>query len=209
MVQTQATGAAKRGRGRPSAGARQAILKAALELIGDDGLARLTTREVASRAGVAESSVFYHFGDKVGLLKEVVLSGLEPLIYFDAEGSTSLDSTLSGLLMAMEAFFDHAMPVFTAVQSDAPLRSAFADRLLEGDLGPHRGVHLLSECLTTMTENRSGRADVDYEAVALMLLGSCFVRSWYRLIAGGRSEERLPSLAQTVNAVTSLLREAT
>src|ERR1700722_16741664 len=156
MDHGQSAMAAKRGRGRPSAGAREAILPAGLELIANDGLSRLTTREGSNRAGVAESSVFYHFGDKVGLLKEVVLSGLEPLGDLASgdpspESSSSPDPTLLGLLTALESFFDHAMPVFTAVQSDAPLRQAFAERLVEGDLGPHLGVRLLSEHLAGMS----------------------------------------------------------
>jgi AcrR family transcriptional regulator len=201
---------AKRGRGRPSAGARAAILQAALELIANDGLSQLTTREVAVRAGVSESSVFYHFGDKVGLLKEVVLSGLEPLMAFTSQPAVpgeppSVDTTLIELATALEGFFDHAMPVFTAVQSDAALRRAFAERLVEGDLGPHRGVQLLARYLDAMAEAGVVRPDVDHEAVALLLLGSCFLRAWYRLMAGGRSDETLPGLHATVRAVVSLL----
>jgi AcrR family transcriptional regulator len=200
----------KRGRGRPSAGARAAVLRAALELIENDGLAQLTTREVAIRAGVSESSVFYHFGDKVGLLKEVVLSGLEPLMTFISGPpglgeSRSVDTTLVELATALEAFFDHAMPVFTAVQSDAALRRVFAERLVEGDLGPHRGVQLLVQHLNAMVEAGTVRADVDNEAVAMLLLGSIFLRAWYRLMAEGRSDETLPGLRATIRAAVSLL----
>src|SRR5580704_8026165 len=82
---TEPAGATRRPRGRPSTGAREAILAAALEIISGDGLDQLTTRAVAKRAHTSEASVFYHFGDKVGLLQAAVLAGLGPLKALDPE----------------------------------------------------------------------------------------------------------------------------
>ena len=76
-------GEARRRRGRPSAGVREAILAATLDLAAEQGLTRLTTKEVARRAGASEASVFYHFGDKVGLLQAAMVAGLEPLMELD------------------------------------------------------------------------------------------------------------------------------
>ena len=58
-------------RGRPSTGVKEAVLKATEEVLGEAGLA-LSTKEIARRAGVAESSIFYHFGDRLGLLQAVI-----------------------------------------------------------------------------------------------------------------------------------------
>ena len=66
-------------RGRPPAGGREAILAAALQVIRERGIARLTAREVASLAGVSEASVFYHYKDRFGLLQAVFEEGLRPL----------------------------------------------------------------------------------------------------------------------------------
>jgi AcrR family transcriptional regulator len=56
-----------RRRGRPSSGGREAILDAALALVREEGIARLTSRAVAARAGVSDASVYYHFKDRRGL----------------------------------------------------------------------------------------------------------------------------------------------
>src|SRR5918912_1546728 len=73
------TGPAPRRRGRPPSGGREAIREATLALLRERGVARLTTRDVAERAGVSEASVYYHYGDKAGLLRAVFEDGLERL----------------------------------------------------------------------------------------------------------------------------------
>jgi AcrR family transcriptional regulator len=199
-----------RRRGRPPAGVRAAILAAAAELIREDGIATLTTRGVATRAGVSEASVFYHFQDKTGLLQQVVLAGLTPLKAFapggtDQPGETSLEDTLLPLATALESFFDHAMPVLAAIQSDASLRDAFAERLVQGDLGPHRGVQLLSQHLSALSARGLTGLGTDPEAASLLLIGACFLRSWERQMTGGTREPTLPALPALVDTFAQLL----
>jgi AcrR family transcriptional regulator len=204
---------ARRPRGRPSAGARDAIVAAALDLLTMDGLAHLTTREVASRAGVSEASVFYHFGDKVGLLHEAMLSGLQPLKSVDPDvlaGNVErpLAETLAQIATALEGFFDHAMPILSTVQADTALRTAFAQRLIQGDNGPHRGVQLLDKHLTGMKQRGQVDPGADSQAAALMLVGACFLRSWQRHLAGSRRKATLPDLTDTVQALAQFLKPA-
>jgi AcrR family transcriptional regulator len=195
-----------RRRGRPPAGAREAILAAAWDLISEAGLATLTTREVARRAGVSEASVFYHFGDKAGLLEQVVLTGLAPLKEpGPATGGESLAGTLGRLATALEAFFDHAMPVLAAVQSDASLRRSFVKRLVDGDLGPHRGVQMLSQQLALLSAGGLADSGVDPGAASLLLIGACFLRSWERQMTGTQRAPTLPALPDVVHTLAQLL----
>lgn len=204
---------ARRRRGRPSAGAREAILAAALELITGQGLARLTTREVARRAGVSEASVFYHYRDKVGLIQEVILASLEPLKGLDPDilagrAGQPLDETLLQIATALESFFDRALPVLEAVQADAALRTELADRLAERDLGPHRGVRFVDEHLTEMTQLGLVNPEVNTEAAALLLVGAGFLRCWQRHLTGDRRKQALPGLNETVHTLAQLLAPA-
>ena len=60
--------------GRPSTGARERILAAALETLLADGYAGLTTAKVAVRAGENKALITYHFGSKQGLVAEAARS---------------------------------------------------------------------------------------------------------------------------------------
>lgn len=57
--------------GEASGAGRVALLDAARELIRERGLARLTAKEVAERAGVRPTLVNYYFGDRRGLMREL------------------------------------------------------------------------------------------------------------------------------------------
>lgn len=56
---------------------RQALLDAALELIREKGVAALSLREVARRAGVSHAAPAHHFKDKSGLLTALATAGFE------------------------------------------------------------------------------------------------------------------------------------
>jgi len=55
-------------RTRPAAG-RQALIEAAVRVVGDGGLRRLTYREVAHEAGVTQGLVSHHFGSRAELVR--------------------------------------------------------------------------------------------------------------------------------------------
>ncbi len=56
-------------RGRPSTGARERILEAAIEVLKSDGYAGLTIAKVAAKAGESKPLVVYHYGSKQGLVE--------------------------------------------------------------------------------------------------------------------------------------------
>jgi AcrR family transcriptional regulator len=54
---------------------RAALVRAAVLTIEEAGLAALTLRSVARRAGVTHTAAAYHFGDKAGLLTAIAIEG--------------------------------------------------------------------------------------------------------------------------------------
>jgi AcrR family transcriptional regulator len=194
-----------RRRGRPSSGGREAILTATLELLRQRGIAKLTTREVATRAGVSEASVYYHFTDRPGLLQAVFEHGMQPLEALGRQQLSGPDRrrVLARAASALDRFFDQVLPVLMAAQSDPELRDALAAYMTERQLGPHRGVEALSAYLRA--EQAAGRVEqgLDVEAASLMLIGSCFTRAVQRQMLG--QTRTLPSLDRVVTALDAML----
>jgi AcrR family transcriptional regulator len=198
---------APRRRGRPSAGGREAILAAALKLLRERGIARVTSREVAAVAGVSEASVFYHYKDRAGLLQAVFEQGLQPLQELAAEGGLSgvdLHDGLTRYAHTLDRFLDQALPVMAAAQSDRALRDAMAAYMTEQDLGPHRGVAALGEYLAGEQAAGRVRPGVDPRAVAMLFVGACYTRAAQRQMPAKVAE--LPALGEVIRATEALLR---
>jgi AcrR family transcriptional regulator len=200
---------ARRSRGRPSVGVRDAILQAASELLQDNGAVGTTTAAIAERAGASEASIHYHFGGKEALLEAAVLGAVERLRDRSRQISASpekpLGDSLLDIAIALEQFYDELVPLLVAVHSDPQLRRALAPRLASHDLGPHRAVTLIARHITDHRHAHRLEGHGDVEAAATLLVGICFLRAWQRQISTHRSG-RLPSLAR---AVTVLAEQAT
>jgi AcrR family transcriptional regulator len=196
------TDTAPRRRGRPPSGGREAIREATLALLRERGVARLTTRDVAERAGVSEASVYYHYTDKAGLLRAVFEAGLERLQSATVNG----DGTLLAFGQELERFLEQALPVMTAAQSDAELRDSLAAHMVANDLGPHRGVQTLGAHLAAGQRAGTVREDLDPQAAAMLFVSSCLLRVAQRQFVGRADAPPVPSLERTVAQFEALIR---
>ncbi len=92
------------GRGQAT---RQKIAQAAVELVGERGWDAVTTRGVATRAGVNQALVHYHFGSMDALLRDAVVAALDEVIAETARPlveATSLAEGLAGSVASIEQF---------------------------------------------------------------------------------------------------------
>ena len=78
----------KRAATEKRARTRQLVLRAALECIGEKGVAGATASEIARRCGLSWGVIQYHFGDRVGLFLGLLESSGESL----AEALADLDA---------------------------------------------------------------------------------------------------------------------
>ena len=196
-------------RGRPPAGGREAILAAALQVIRERGIARLTAREVAGLAGVSEASVFYHYKDRFGLLQAAFEEGLKPLQALADGGvgpGTDPRAVLTLYGRTLEEFLDGALPLIAAAQSDTELRDAMAAYMAEHDLGPHRGVRAIGDYFAAEQAAGRVRGDVDPHAVAMTFIGACYTRSSQRQMPLPSAE--LPRLDDIIDATVALMAPA-
>ncbi len=59
--------------------ARRRILDASIALVAEQGVRAVSFREVARRAGVSHQTPYHHFGDHVGILREIAREGFVSL----------------------------------------------------------------------------------------------------------------------------------
>jgi AcrR family transcriptional regulator len=202
-------------RGRPSRGVRESILAATLALISDRGLATLTTKEIAERAGASEASIYYHFADKAALVEGVIFDAvLKPLEEFaaefprEAEGKT-VRNALTGYARTLNDFWERVLPVLSAVQADVDLREEFATRITDLGYGPHRGVRVLAQYLEAQQQLGRVRTDVDPRKVAMSFAGACFLSAYQRHMFGAGARKKLPKLENAISTLVSLIESYT
>jgi AcrR family transcriptional regulator len=196
-------------RGRPRSGVREAIREAAAARVVEEGAGQLSTAEVAARAGTAESSIFYHFKDRVGLLLAVIDSRAPQYdetaaLLVERAGVGSLRDNLVALLDALEQFFLRILPMIAAVLADARLRRDFALRGKELDGGPHRAIGLVLPCLSAEQAAGGIRADCDLRAVALLLASAAHQHALGRYVTGER-DVRLPGHRDVVALIAPMI----
>jgi AcrR family transcriptional regulator len=194
-------------RGRPPSGGREAIVDAALAVLREEGIANLTSREVAARAGVSDASVYYHFGDRAGLLQAAFEQGMKPLKFMAGLDAKELEpaDVIRGAMASLERFFDDVLPVFHAAQADPELRAALAAFVDAKDLGPHKGVQLLGSYLRAQQELGRISADADPDAIALIIIECAFARTAHKQMLLRNPEQRLPSSQAVVAEISRLL----
>src|SRR4051812_13351068 len=93
-------------RAQQRAGTRQAILDATVAVLIDEGYAALSTRRVAERAGIAQSTLMHHFPAREGFLVEAVTHLAERL---NAEAVAQLND-----LPSAAAVIDAGWAAFTS-----------------------------------------------------------------------------------------------
>jgi AcrR family transcriptional regulator len=103
---------------------RERGLATALAVLAEDGVAGLTTRTVAQRAGASVPAVYEVFGDKAGLIREVFFAGFRMLGEQLSEIPPG-DDPLDGLRLLGRGFreFVVANPVLAEIMFSRP----FAD----------------------------------------------------------------------------------
>lgn len=197
-------------RGRPPAIGRDEVLSSALDVLRERGVARLTTREVASRAGVSEGSIFYHFTDRRGLLTAVFSEALRPLFAFkenlDPAAARTFDDVaivLERYAQAMRAFLDDALEVLVAAHGDAGVRDEVGTVVTANDFGPHRGIAAMTNYFDGLRATGLVGADVDTHAAAYLMVGATFLRSAQPTLFGHSTG--IPATSEIVAAVLRLL----
>lgn len=164
---------------------RQKILDAAQRLLETDGLARLTTKELAAAAGCAEGTLFKHFRRKEDIVLAVVRENaprFRDAVSQLGDANRSVEKNLEELARMCIRFSEKLIPLGASLLGDSALLARH--RTLDPGRGPKDTFELIAEYVAQ--EQRAGRvaAGVDPLSVALLLFGPCFQRVFIRQVVG-------------------------
>lgn len=164
---------------------RQKILNAAQQLLETGGLARLTTKALAAKAGCAEGTLFKHFRRKEDIIIAVVQENAPR--FWEAvtrlgHADTTVEKKLEELALMCIRFSEKLIPLGASLLCDAALLARH--RKLNPGRGPKETHELIAEYVAQ--EQKAGRIDARIEplSVALLLFGPCFHRVFIRQVAG-------------------------
>lgn len=88
---------------------REQVLTASLGLIEEQGVAALSLREVARRAGVSHQAPYHHFGSKDALVAELVARGYTALSEMLEAAESARGAPARRLRLAGRAYVDFAL----------------------------------------------------------------------------------------------------
>lgn len=153
---------------------RQNIIDATQRLLQTHGLARLTTRDIAREARVAEGLIYHHFKDKAELIFEAVQIMMEdtknvlqnlPL----QVGTRALSDILEDALCTIYRTHYEGVFIICSIFSDIHLHKRMQEIMKERNIGPRSKIEGLSVFLEA--EQRLGRLskNIDPQAAARCL----------------------------------------
>jgi AcrR family transcriptional regulator len=175
--------------------ARRRVLRAALEVLADDGMPGFTVESVARRAGASNATVYRHWPTSSALLVDAMDAEFRPLPEVD---TGDLRADLVGLLTALaSSLVDPHFPRLMAAFTDAAERDP-ALGAMHAELTRRRREPLV-RLLTGAVERGELVGDADVELVVDLLAAPFFYR---RLIA----HQPMPAVGAVVDHVLAGVR---
>ena len=148
--------------GRPrSERARQAVLKAAAELLVDGGMAAVTMEAVAARAGVSKVTVYKWWPSRGAVAVDAYFDHYRQTIVFEDTGDVAQDLQRQMKVM-LRAFSGRAGAIMAELIGQAQSDPALRETLRERWISPRREATLL--VLRRAIERGQLRGDLDLEA---------------------------------------------
>jgi AcrR family transcriptional regulator len=206
---------------------RARIIRTALSLFGERGFDGVSTRDIATQAGVPAPSLQYYFTNKEGLYAACIadiqaaaakavgpaLEALDALLRAKATDGQIID----GYCTALDGLAD-----FMFASPDAASRALFMRRimptkstLMKADASKGTGARLLDSCTKVIARlSDGGIAEDEMRMMALAITGQLFSfhfsRDYLKVLLGNDeiTPEQLTTLKQIVRRQTTLLLKA-
>jgi AcrR family transcriptional regulator len=170
-----------RAPGRPrSEDARLAILRAALELVGETGYAALTIEGIAVRAGVGKQTIYRWWPSKADVLLEAGVTKAELRVPVSDHGGYEAD---------LRAFLEASYQIANLPQMADLLRALMAEAQINREFGERFRAAFLErrrDALAVITDRARQRGDLPERPEPGIVADIVFGTIWYRVLATRR-----------------------
>ena len=192
----------RRTPGRPrSEESHQAIIRATLELLLEDGYGSLTMESVRARAGVGKATIYRRWSSKAELVRDAIVYLHEE---FDVPDTGSLRGDYEAIAELVRESTRRAGPgagmvmprLLAEAANDHELHEIFYENLVR----PRRQA--LGDLLQRAVDRGEIRSDVDLELMIDLFAGPAV----YRLLISGGDVSKMFSVADQLDALLNGLR---
>jgi AcrR family transcriptional regulator len=197
--------ASERRRGRPSEGARDALVEAAHDLFMERDYDEVSTDEILARSGVSRGALYHHFPSKLALFRAV----------FEVSERRALELVAAEAAMAatpFDALLESARAYLRQCETNEELRriGLLQSRAVMGwegwrEAAAELGIGVALAAVTAAIE-AGELAPYDAEATALILLGAVIEAATLIAVAVDRRAARERSEAIVVDLLEGLRR---
>jgi AcrR family transcriptional regulator len=195
----------RRARGRPSEGAREALIEAAHELFMERDYEQVSTEQILERSGVSRGALYHHFPTKLDLFRAVYVASEQRVIERIAAQAPAASTPFEALLSLARGYM-------RAAEADEELRRI--------GLGQSRAVLGWEGWRAACTQLGIGVALAgvsaaieagelpphDPETTAMILLGAMIEAAMLIVVAEDRAEARERCEAVIVDLLEGLRR---
>lgn len=163
---------ADRRPGRPrDSGVDEAVIRATLELVGEEGMAGLSIEGIVARAGVSKAALYRRWSTKESLLMDALVTKVDE-IHFDR--TDDVRSDLLGILEAFGSFVaGTAGSIFPWVMGEVTRRTELGERYAREVILPRRAM--IAAVIRDGIERGELRDDLDVTTAVDMLLGPVII----------------------------------
>ena len=197
--------ASKRARGRPSEGAREALVEAARDLFMERDYDGVSIEEILARSGVSRGALYHHFPSKLDLFRAVFEAS-------ERRAITAIAARASAAATPFEALLEVARAYLQRCETDAELRriGILQSRAVLGWEGWRAAAKELgigvALALVTAAIEAGELAPRDPEATATILLGALIEAAMLIAVAADRHLARERSEAVVADLLEGLRR---
>ncbi|HEV7481779.1 MAG TPA: TetR/AcrR family transcriptional regulator [Solirubrobacterales bacterium] len=195
----------RQARGRPSEGAREALVEAAHELFMERDYEQVSTEQILERSGVSRGALYHHFPTKLDLFRAVFVASERRVIDRIAAGVQPSPSPFETLLALAGGYL-------RAAETDEELRRIGLGqsravlgwegwREVAGELGLG-----LTRAVVAAAIEAGELPPSDPETLSIVLLGAMIDAAMLIAVAQDRSEARERSEAVIVDLLEGLRR---